>query len=175
MGQYADTSHFQDWLLATDLSTLRRINMKRSLQPSSLIVALLFLAGCLTPVKNEMPLAKDDLSTMPADTNHTKLVIFNDSAFMSYGLDGSGRINVTINGKGLGQIKVGRYAQVIVPKGKCQVDLMHRGMSDCFSQYDFEFSGSESFLEIAATPFSNEANCVSALPKDFEKKYMPIK
>src|SRR6266568_8306392 len=110
-------------------------SMKRSLQLAALLLLPLLLTGCLTPVANEIPLAYDDLSVKPGNTNDTRLVIFNDSNFVLYGLDGSGRINVKLNGKGVAQIHVGYYAQAIVPKGTYQVDLMHRDTADFASRH----------------------------------------
>src|ERR1700750_1679143 len=87
-----------------------------------LLISLLPLTGCFTPVKNEIPLVKGDLHLIPANTNETKLVIFNDSNPVLYGADGSSRINVKLNGKGLGRLNFGQYAEVVIPKGKCEVD-----------------------------------------------------
>ena len=43
------------------------------------LVSLVSFTGCFTPVKNEIPLVKGDLHMIPANTNDTKLIIFNDS------------------------------------------------------------------------------------------------
>lgn len=149
--------------------------MNRSIQLVVLLTAPLFLVGCLTPVKNEIPLVGGGLSAAASDTNDTRLVIFNDSNFVLYGLDGSGRINVKLNGKGVAQIRIGYYAQVIVPKGSYQVDLTHRDTADFTSHHEIELANAESFLEIHSTMVSNEAILIPALPEDFEKKFKPIK
>ena len=148
--------------------------MKRILQLAVLLVLPFLLAGCLTPVANEIPLVHGDLSAKASNPNDTKLVIFNDSNFLMYGLDQTGRINVSLNGKGLTQINIGRYAQVIVPKGTCQVYLVHWDTDKFASQHEFDLTNDESFLEIHAKITSNEANLLSELPEDFEKKFKPI-
>ena len=139
-----------------------------------LLVSLAPLTGCFTPVKNEIPLVKGDLHMIPANTNETKLIIFNDSNPVLYGLDGSSRINVKLNGKGIGQLNLGHYAQVIVPKGKCLFDLQHLDLVHISSQRWLDLNESESFVEIFASPTSNEAKAVPALPPDFENNYKPI-
>jgi hypothetical protein len=149
--------------------------IKRILQLVILLVIPLLFTGCLTPVKNEVPLAGGDLSVKATSTNDTRLVIFNNSNFLLYGLDGSGRINVKLNGKGLVQLKVGYYAQAIVPKGSYQVELLHVDRDYYSSQHQIELSEPESFLEIRAVSFSNEAGLVSTLPPNFEKKFKPVK
>ena len=149
--------------------------MKRTIESVLLLAVPLLLAGCLTPVRNEIPLAGSDLSVQATSPTETKLVIFNDSNYLLYGLDGSGRINVRLNGRGVAQIKVGHYAQVIVPKGSYRVDLLHVDREYYASQHQIELNEPESFLEVRAISFSNEANLVPALPADFEKKFKPVK
>jgi hypothetical protein len=149
--------------------------MKRISQLAILLVVPLLLTGCLTPVKNEIPLAGSDLSVKATSTNDTKLVIFNVSNYLLYGLDGTGRINVKLNGQGVAQLKVGYYAQLIVPKGSYRVDLLHVDRDYYSSQHQIELSEPESFLEIRAISFSNEARLVSTLPPDFGKKFKPVK
>jgi hypothetical protein len=149
--------------------------MQKNVRLGLLLVLLLPLTGCFTPVKNEIPLVTGDLHMKPASTNDTKLIIFNDSNPVLYGADGSSRINVKLNGKGLGRLNFGQYAQVIVPKGKCQVSMQHLDLVHFSSERWLDLNDSESFVEIYATPTSNEAKTVPALPPDFEKKYEPIR
>jgi hypothetical protein len=149
--------------------------MKRISQLAILLVVPLLLTGCLTPVQNEIPLAGANLSVKATSTNDTKLVIFNDSNFLLYGLDGSGRINVKLNGQGVAQLKVGYYAQVIIPRGNYRVDLLHVDRDYYSSQHQIELSDPESFLEIRVFSFSNEARLVSTLPPNFVKKFKPVK
>src|SRR5438132_12376195 len=84
--------------------------MKRMIELFCVVALSMCLTGCLTPVKNEVPLAGGDLSVYATKTNETKLVIFNDSNSLLYGLDGSGRINVSLDGKGVAQLNIGRFA-----------------------------------------------------------------
>ncbi|MGA2787747.1 MAG: hypothetical protein ABSF60_09485 [Verrucomicrobiota bacterium] len=62
-----------------------------------------------------------------------------------------------------------------MPKGTYQVDLVHRDTVDFESQHEIELTDDESFLEIHSTIVANEANLLSALPEDFEKKFKPIR
>jgi hypothetical protein len=149
--------------------------MKRLSPFAVLFVVLLLCSGCLAPVKNEIPLAGSDLSIKTAGTNETKLVVFNDSNFLLYGLDGSGRVNVRLDGKGVAQLKVGYYAQVIVPRGNHEVGLLHVDRDYYSTQHEIELTEPEAYLEVRALGFSNEARLVSALPPDFEKKFKPVK
>ena len=147
---------------------------KRGFWSLLLLVLLLPLTGCFTPVKNEIPLVIGDLHRIPDSTNDTKLVIFNTSNPVLYGADGSSRINVKLNGKGLGQLNFGQYAEVIMPKGKCRVDMQHLDMFRFSSVRWLDLNDPESFVEIFATPTSNEAKLCPELPPDFETKYEGI-
>ena len=110
-----------------------------------------------------------------ASTNDTKLVIFNTSDYLAYGLDGSGRINVRLNGQGVGQINLRRYARLIVPRGAYAVELVHLDSMCTFrSHHQIELTEPESYLQIFATPTSNRAFLVSHAPPDFAGKFSPI-
>jgi hypothetical protein len=142
---------------------------------SALLSLPLFMAGCLSPVQNEIPLATGSVLERPANTNDTRLVIYNDSDFLAFGMDGSGRINVKLNGQGVAQVNIGHYAQVIVPQGKYQVDLVHLDTATFSSEHQIELNTPVSFLEIFATITSNKAFLVSQPPPDFDKKFKPVK
>lgn len=147
---------------------------KSVLSLSFLLIALL-LSGCLSPVKNEIPLSGGSVLDNPQGTNDTRLTIYNDSNFLGFGLDGSGRINVKLNGQGVALIKIGEYAEVIVPKGKYEVELTHLDMTEFASRQQIELTEPVSILEIFATPTSNKAFLVSHLPPDFDEKFKPVK
>jgi hypothetical protein len=148
--------------------------MKKIILLSALLCFPLLLTGCLTPVKNELPLAPGSVFEKPSGTNDTRLVVYNDSNFALFGLDGSGRINVSVDGKGIGLIGIGKYAQVIIPKGKHQVDLVHLDLGLFPSHHDIDLTDPVSFLEIFATPTSNRAFLISDLPPNFTAKYTLI-
>lgn len=148
---------------------------KQGILLAALIAALPFLAGCLTPVKNEMPLLSGDLSLKATNATDTKVVIFNDSNRVLFGLDGSGRINVKLDGKGVTQLNIGSYTQLIVPKGSYRVDLTHLDTVTFSSHKQVQFTEPESFLEIHSTPTSNEAKLVPSLPAHFTSDYTPVR
>lgn len=90
-------------------------------------------------------------------------------------MDGSGRLNVKLNSQGVGQIRIGQYAQVLVPRGKCHVELVHFDTVTFSSAHDIELNAPVSFLEIYATTTSNKAFLVSHPPANFDQKFKPIK
>ena len=151
------------------------MNLKPLIRLAVAFTLPLLLTGCLAPIKSEIPLAGSSLAVKATNPNDTKLVIFNDSNALLYGLDGSGRINVSLDGKGVAQLNIGRYAQVIVPKGTYQLDLQHLDLARFSSHHQIDLKNSESFLEIRSTQTSNEAELVSRLPDNFERYFKPVK
>lgn len=150
--------------------------MKQVLKLLAILIFIAFVNGCLSSAKNEIPLLKDDLSIKPSKMNETKLVIFNDTNFGLFGTDGSETFQIKLNGKIVSPLGVGHYAQVIIPKGFCEVDLVQwRDLKRFSSQHKFEFNGSESFLRVYATDTSNEAQIVAVLPPGFENKFKAVK
>ena len=147
--------------------------MKRIGLPGALVAALAFIAGCsLPPVKNEMPLV-GSFTARAADSNDTKVVIFNESSMVLHGIDNTGRLNVTLDGKGVAQLNIGEYVQVIVPRGKHHVNLEHRDVFMFRSDHEVEFTTAETFLKVRATPVSNEAKVVPELAPQFDVKFRP--
>ncbi len=121
-----------------------------------------------------MPLASRADWEKPAGPSETKLTIFNTSGSLAYGLDGSGRINVRLDGRGVGQVGIHRYATLIVPKGKHEVELVHLDMVKLTSHQQIELTEPESYLQIFATASSNKAELVSHLPANFADKFKPV-
>ncbi len=159
------------------LATVAETNskMNQSLKLIAILILLTSLTGCQSPVKDGIHIVVGDLSAKPSAKNETKVVIFNDSSFVLFGMDESREINVKMNGRSITKLGPGRYAQVIVPNGIFQVDLVHWDIKRFSSKQRIEFNGSESFLQIHATTTANEAQLVPQLPPDFERKFQPVK
>jgi hypothetical protein len=148
--------------------------MKRiALNATTLFAFIAFTTGCtLSPVKNEIPLVKN-FAAKATNPNETKVVIFNESNMLLHGIDKTGRLNVTLDGKGVAQLDLGEYVQIIVPQGKHEVNLEHRDMALFRSKHDVEFPKPETYLKVRATPVSNEALVVPELPAQFDVKFRP--
>lgn len=148
--------------------------MKRSAALYAMAGLSVFLTGCLTPVDKETPLASGDLSLRVKDEGEIKLIIFNDSNSFWYGIDGTGRMNVTLDGRGVAQLKIGQYAQLFVSKGHHEIELVHRDIRHFGSHHSVQLNAPETFLRIRATLNANKVELVSVLPQDFEKRFKPV-
>ena len=136
-----------------------------------IILLAAFFAGCaVAPPAQEVYLPDQDLSSPRENSELSRLVIYNDSNSLMYGLDGSGKINVFLDGKGVGQLSIGQYVMVEVSEGEHTIDLAHKDMAVFKSTHVVEIKGPEEFLKIYAKVTSNGAEIVPA-PEDFSQSF----
>lgn len=136
-------------------------------------IGILFaLYGCAaTPPVSEVQLPSQLLNEPPGN-GRIQLIIFNDSNALMYGLDGSGKINIHHNGKGVGQLKIGQYVILSVEEGSHNIDLLHKDIVNFDSTHQLLVSDSPTYLKIYAKVTSNGAEIVSK-PDNFESKFKP--
>jgi hypothetical protein len=116
-------------------------------------------------MRYDYPVAKgpEDL----VDPGHTKLIIFNSTDPRHF--QWTGKMNVHLNGKGAAQLEIHEYIQLIVPRGRYEVELLHHDLVAFRSTHVIELMTSEAYLEVYATILSNEARIVSEIPKELRK------
>lgn len=138
----------------------------------SILGALAILVGCAaTPPAREVQLPPQSIDESSQE-GLVQLVIFNDSNSLLYGLDGSGKINIHQNGKGVGQLKIGQYVVLTVKEGSHIIGLLHKDLVNFSSTHTVSVSGSPTYLKIYAKVTSNGAEIVSR-PEGFESKFKP--
>lgn len=135
------------------------------------IVMLLSACGATPPVR-EVMLPPQKLGVTSDDSSYGKLVLFNDSNRLMYGMDGSGKINIHLNGKGVGQLRIGEYVILDVAKGAHKLDLLHVDLMTFKSSHDLEIAKDEEYVKIYAKMTSNGVEIVEK-PVDFEAKFKP--
>lgn len=140
--------------------------MKLVIKYLSLIALAAALAGCALPPRlpSEMPLLGPDLAIRSSSASDVKMLVFNSSNKLFFGLDGSGRIDVRLNGKALGSLDIGEYLQVQIPKGKHVLTLSHLDFIDFVSKHDLEATTDPLIVEIWATPISNSIKVHPEMP-----------
>jgi Caspase domain len=154
--------------------------MKQTISLLLLAAALSFATGCATTsatlpaMRSEIPIASPDLSLKPHDESYSKLIIFNTSSKLLYGIDRNDLINIYLNGKGVTQLYMNQYVQVVVPRGNYKVDLVHNDVWNFSSSHTIEIDTPEAYLNIRATLTSNSAKLVRGLPDNFAKTFVPV-
>jgi hypothetical protein len=138
------------------------------------IFVLLSLCSCgIHTIKPEFNLPDQNLHSN-IDKNKTRVIFFNDSNMVIYGLDGSGKINVKLNGKALGSLKIHNYVQIYLDGGSYDLILAHWDMVTFESKYQINIGGDNVYIQVYSQPTSTAYQLVSELPEKFAQKYTPI-
>ena len=145
--------------------------VKKATKYLTIILAGVLLFGCgARPIKREVVLPDQVIGQVPSKTGNSRLVIFNDSNMFLYGIDGSDKINVSLDGKGVGQLEIGQFLIVETTSTSHVIDLMHWDLLTYESVHKIDISEPEVFLKIYSKLISNGAEIVSK-PKDFSLTY----
>lgn len=140
------------------------------------LVCVVALAGCMArPVRPEIPHLAEDLASKSSSPDEVRLVVYNGSNKLLFGMDYTGRVNIWLDGKALGGPDIGEYLQVQVPRGKHQFKLVHLDLVEIKSVHEVDLQDDPTFMEVYATPVSNafklhpELPTGNALPKPFTR------
>jgi len=132
---------------------------------------LLVIAGCsLTPAPNEVTLPCQDFNVPFDNSEDSQLVIFNDTNKFLYGLDGTGKLNVSTDGRSVGQLDIGEYVVLTANRGKHKIDLEHWDLFHFSSAHEITVEDRQIFLRVKAKATSNEAVVVDR-PVDFNDDF----
>jgi len=140
------------------------------------VLFLIFINGCcMAPIKTELPLLGSDVALKNSDPGKVKMIIFNNTNNFLFGLDMTGRINIKLDDKAIGGLYIGEYAQLIIPKGKHRIELVHLDMTYFTSYHDLVAEKDPLIVEIWATPVSNALWTLDDLPPNFINNFTPYK
>ena len=139
----------------------------------ALVLAFSTGLGCagIANVQPEFELPPQDLSQQ-APEGHCAVVFFNDSNWLMFGLDGSGKLNVFLEETPLASLNIGDYVQVMLPEGERFVTLSHEDLGTMISTHTFVAEGDRVFVRVYATITSNGLQVVEA-PPDFPSDFEP--
>jgi hypothetical protein len=137
----------------------------------SIALAVLLINGCaIAPPQQEIALPDQSIAAPVDEMSRSKVVIFNASNPVLFGIDGSGVINIHIDGKGVGQLAIGKYVVVQLDKGVHKLELAHRDVGIMASSHEIHLTDSIQYLKIYAKVSSNGAEVVNK-PEKFESKF----
>lgn len=137
----------------------------------ALAVCVAALSGCAIPrLASEFPRTDQRLSA-PVPPGYSRVVVFNSSNSVLYGLDHSGRMQVLIDNRALGSLDPGEYAQVFLKPGRHDVALRHRDMMWFETEHPVLIDRPERFLEVACEPSGQRFEARDELPIEFRRKY----
>ena len=144
------------------------------IKPGNLTVILLatvLLSACgSAAVKPQYAFPSQRTGLAPSHASKSRLVIYNDSNMLLHGMDQTGKINVTLDGKGVGRLFMGEFLVIEVKKGRHRLNLEHTDVVSFKSSHSFNAAGRETFLRVSATITSNSASVV-AKPAKFASNF----
>jgi len=140
-----------------------------------IIFGAMLVVGCaITPIQREIILPPQDISKPLSDDTKVRLIMFNNSNRFLYGIDGSGKINLLLDGKGVCRLSIGEYVVVETTPGNHTIDLEHFDLFFFKSSHTISAIEKEHYIQVYATPVSNVAE-ITTKPLDFETSYGAIK
>ena len=140
-----------------------------------IILSAVLFAGCaVTPIQRGIDLPRQDIAQPLTDDSKIRLIMFNNSNKFWFGWDGSGEINVSLDGKGVCRLSIGDYIIVETNPGNHTIDLVHLDLALMKSKHSISTVEKVNYIQIYATPVSNVAE-ITTKPESFESSYTPAK
>lgn len=137
--------------------------------------AMFLLLHCslfLPTVKNEFPAPSQEITAKPEQPGLYRVVIFNDSDELRFGLDHSGTIAVVISGKGLANLKMGRYIQLFLKESHYELDLLHKDLIDSRSKHIIIVEPKDNFIRIEADTPGHKVFELQSAPEGFTGRFL---
>lgn len=138
----------------------------------AVIVLLLMslLSGCntLKPIKTEFNLIKTFSSTVRvSDYGNGKILIYNGAGFW-HKSDNSSTLNIWINGRALGQIRLYEYAIFYLLPDKYEFRITHKDIANFESSHTIIIDNKTSVINIKPTTTSNKVEITNEIPLGFD-------
>lgn len=131
------------------------------------------IGGCgVAPIRQEFNLPEQRVDAPLENTSQIKLVIYNDSNKLMYSIDGSGKINISIDNKGAGQLRIGRFIVLALERGNHKIQLHHRDVFNFKSNHLININNPVNYLKIYSKISSNGAEIVDQKPDNFDTKFV---
>ena len=147
----------------------------RPLLSIALASIAILLSGCasLEPVVPTKPLPRQTLST-PVPDGQTRVIFFNDSNFLMYGLDGTGTINFFLDEEPVATVPIGGWVQVFAEPREYSLKLQHHDMGLIEDTFDLSIVGEETYVRLYCGITSTKFELLESLPENFNDKFDPM-
>ncbi len=128
-----------------------------------LISFLLYSCATLPPRQAVQLPAQDTTTEVPQGKN--RVVLFNDSMFLNYY-----PVQITINGKYIGQVGKDEYVQLFLPSNTYEIKLLHNDLFSIKSNHTISITR-DSYLELRSGPFDHDLTLVKSKPNNFDANF----
>lgn len=153
-------------------------DMLSSLRILLVTVVAAFLQACaVAPIATEVQLQAGEMQVPQKQAGKTYVLLYNNANKLLYGIDNTARLNVWLDGKGIGGLDIGQYVQMVLPNGEHVLKLLHRDVLDFESTHRIALNGEPLFIEMYPTPVSNSIAVHGKLPtgNDLPKPFVPYR
>ncbi len=146
--------------------------MKNVIKILLITILLISIVGCaqFRRLDPQYPLPNQSTSYQPQE-GKTKVIFFNGSNFFLHGLDMTDKIDIVINNKNVGSIRLGEYVVIDLIPGKYQMKLTHYDIGTFSDEYTLEVIEGEMYIKVYNGLISTKFKIVEKLPERFQERY----
>lgn len=139
----------------------------------SVAIAMLLGTGCagIATVKSEFDLPRQTL-TEPIPEGMARVVFINGPKG-GMEIDGSDKINISIEGRDLASLRKWQYVQVMLEPGTYEVKLVHLDIGRFSSGHVLDVEPGDNWVSAYSTITANKLVRLDRRPKDFPKRHKP--
>lgn len=151
--------------------------MAKSSMPAAktlLSLAIILVFSSCSTVQREIELPNQSLNMAPPAKGEGKVVFYNDSNLLLFGLDGSGRVGIKVDERGIGSPYIGRYVAVNLPQGERVLELSHIDVFTFRDSYQLTVKPGTQYVRAFNRPTSTRFDIQPGQPKDFEENFKPM-
>lgn len=135
-----------------------------------MLLLLTFSSCALKPISSSYQSVKTPVTSLSHIGDGQ--VLFYNGADILHAIDNTARLNIWVNGKPMGQLRVKEYVVVQLPPGKYEVKLQHQDMVNIRSTHQIEIDNITKVIRVEPTIASNKLTLKYALPDNFAKYIM---
>lgn len=141
-----------------------------------LLFGFILLTSCaLKPIASEYAYVKSDVGDIALDDLGNGSILVYNGANILHKMDNTGRLNIWLDNKPLGQIRPNEYVIIDLKTGRRHFKVLHLDVVNIRSEHEVEIDEGTKVINIWPTPTSNKLEITNELPKNFKKFKYAIK
>ena len=132
-------------------------------------LVVLINSCALKPIISEYNFIKTDVKNVALEKLGNGTILVYNGADILHKIDNTGRLNIWINDKALGQIRPREYVIINLKDGKYEFKALHIDLVKMRSTHDVEINANTKVIKIKPNLTSNRLTVTNEFPKKFEK------
>lgn len=129
---------------------------------------VVFISCALQPIISEYTFQKTDIENIELnDLGNGHILIYN-AANILHKMDNTGRLNIWLDNKPLGQIRPSEYVVIKLKNVKHHFKVLHIDVVNMRSEHEVKVDNDSKVIKIKPTMTSNKLELTNEFPKNFE-------